>query len=233
MVLEQVRRTLESAETYCESEGVRLPSTKREGEMPLLDRAARDPQIESLEQSIASLEKHIPRLGRELAGEKAVRRERALRITTLVLLGLTLASPLLWRFRPRDEVEHAASGFMADGRSPVSNAFDQNPATAWQLENGQLGWIEARFRSPRALRKVRLLNGINAPWNDRATERYRIELYRGDRIVGTLDGNFAYTATPIVEEKVIPGSTGPVDRVRFVALSFHQAGCGLAEMSWE
>ncbi len=110
------------------------------------------------------------------------------------------------------------------------NARDGNPATAWLLPDGATGHLDLLLSPPRAVRAVTLLNTQNAPYFDRATRGWALELWRGGERVAVREGEWAFSRTPESAEIAIAGDG--VDRIRFVVRSHHQLGAGLAEISF-
>ncbi len=110
--------------------------------------------------------------------------------------------------------------------------IDDDVETEWQLPGGALGYVEITIQPPVHISTLRLLNGHNRWYNDRATRGYRVELYSGDRLASTIDGEWS-SLTPEpewVEHEVEDGDE--IDRIRFNVRSFHRLGAALAEIEW-
>lgn len=129
--------------------------------------------------------------------------------------------------RPRILVEPSAYHGPA---YTASNARDSNPETAWLLPDDANGYLDLRLSPARAVQSVTLLNAHNAPFNDRATKTWAVELWRGPNKLAVRDGDWAFSPAPV--PTVVPISADGVDRIRFVIKSHHQRGGGLAEISF-
>jgi len=112
----------------------------------------------------------------------------------------------------------------------AANARDANPDTAWLLPDATTGHLELQLSPPRSVHAITMLNAHNAPFNDRATKGFTVELWRGAQKLAARDGEFAFTPSPTPTTIELAGSG--VDRIRFVVKSHHQRGAGLAELSF-
>ena len=151
----------------------------------------------------------------------------------LALLGGALA--LFWPTSSLDASVEASGAYLGDPRYAGSMAFDGDPRTEWQLDDRQRGWVERRFSTPVAMRKVSLRNGHNAHWMDRGVRGYRLELYDArDREVHRLRASFAaIEENPQPRVHVLPRGLPPIGRLRVVVESYFELGASLAEVSWE
>jgi hypothetical protein len=115
-----------------------------------------------------------------------------------------------------------------------ARVLDDQHTTDWLLPDGQLGWLEARFRRPRSLQRIELQTARNYPYLDRSTHRFRIEAFNGSEAVATWSGAFdpAPQGPPGTAEDTLTISTeGQVaDRIRLYVESFHGLGGGFAEV---
>jgi len=87
---------------------------------------------------------------------------------------------------------------------------------------------------PRSLKRIKLMNGHNPPYNDRQTQDYSLEIYgSGGKLLKTIDGTFGdfNEAPPVVPVEL--GVSETVERIRFVVKTFHKAGASLAEAEVE
>lgn len=122
----------------------------------------------------------------------------------------------------------ASSYYGNDPEYGPEQVLDGTASTEWLLPDGATGWLEIRAKSPRKIREVRILNGHNKGFNDRAVKTYRVEVFSRERLSLTVDGSFAFTATP--SWVVHPIDVSGADRVRITVLSTHLRGGGLAEV---
>lgn len=129
--------------------------------------------------------------------------------------------------RPRVLVESSAvhgPAYLA------ANARDGNPDTAWLLPDDAAGYLDLRLSPPRSIESLALLNTHNAPFNDRATKAWAVELWRGPRKLAVRDGEWAFSLSPVPTRLSLPADG--VDRIRFIVKSYHHRGGGLAELSF-
>jgi len=157
-------------------------------------------------------------------GEQRLRIRRAAFLTAALLVVALVVVVLLV---PRALQINISSRYAAefDGK----NAFDGSPTSEWLLPDGQLGWIELRFRNVRQVHNIRVQNAVNRHYRDRATRAFKLELFRGDQRVASFKGEFP----PIgVGDRWLsfPLTTQGIDRVLLNVQSFHGAGGGIAEI---
>lgn len=148
-------------------------------------------------------------------------------LTVMVCLGAAVAAWLLTR-RP-EGVTAVASDYtnVYDG----SLTIDGDEATEWQLPDRTLGHVVITIEPPVRVDTLRLLNGHNRFYNDRAVRAYRVELFVDDAVARTIDGEFGtFEERPAwVEHEV---GLDEVDRIRFNVRSHHRIGAALAEIEW-
>jgi hypothetical protein len=118
------------------------------------------------------------------------------------------------------------------GRFPAESVIDGDPDTEWLLPGGERGWVQLEFQTPQRIDKVRLLNGHNGLWNDRATEKYLLELRAADGPRRSIAGRFERLEPrpEWVEHEI---GIEDVERIRLRVISYHGYGGGLAEIFWE
>jgi hypothetical protein len=161
------------------------------------------------------------------AGELRARvASRFVGLATLVVVGALLAVVFALprpRVLLRPSVEHGPA-YLAP------NARDGNPVTAWLLPDRTTGHLDLVLTPPRDVHAVTLLNTNNAPYFDRATRGWAVELWRGVARVAVREGEWEFSRTPSPVELPVAGER--IDRIRFVVRSHHQLGAGLAEISF-
>ena len=150
-----------------------------------------------------------------------------------VLLALSLALGGLWFFvwRPPD-FEVVASGFYANEPSfRPALGVDGEWTTEWVAPPDAGAWLEVRFAEPVDIDHLRLRNGWNPPYGDRAMRDVRCELYRGETLVASEELLFATLARePEPVDVAIAGEE--IDRIRVVAETWHGRGVALGELDW-
>lgn len=112
-----------------------------------------------------------------------------------------------------------------------SLTIDGDEATEWQLPDRTLGHVVITIEPPVRVTTLRLLNGHNRFYNDRAVRGYRVELFSDDEVARTIDGEFgAFEDAPQWVEHAV--GLDSVDRIRFNVRSHHRIGAALAEIEW-
>lgn len=162
-----------------------------------------------------------------------VRWKVAQRWSTVALSVGLVAIALFFMLRTPRTVSVTANGFFrSDPQFGPDKATDDDPNTEWLLNDGQTGWLEARLSPPRDLTQVRVLNGHNRHFNDRAIKEVQVELFdaSGQKVFEN-DAEMAFSPTPSWLE--IPVSATNVERIRLNVRSHHRVGAALAELSFE
>jgi hypothetical protein len=200
--------------------------------LPTLDAEVSPSHAELFQQVVAA--RHLVERVLRTAGmdRKELRFARAVRITTAGIVGVLAVAAVWFATWTPPGVRAEASAVWANAPAfGAETVIDGRPDTYWLLPDGQPGWVEARISPPRRIEHVRVLNSHNPPHEDRATRDYRIELYSGSELVRTIEGSFEFSTSPQPVEHAV-GADG-IDRIRFVVLSHHRIGGGLAELSWD
>lgn len=170
--------------------------------------------------------------GDRIATKGTLRLQRLQRIGG-VLMGVTAVAVVLWlvmRTPPRTEVR--ASGQFPGAQYAPANAFDGNESTEWVLPDGETGWVEGRIFPAQDIESLRILNGRNSRFGDRAVKEYKVQLFRGGEMLGEHESVFG-TIEQSPEWVEVPLSGAGVTRIRFEALGFHRRGPALAEIAWD
>jgi hypothetical protein len=144
----------------------------------------------------------------------------------VVLVGL---AALLVRLNDRPPVE--ASAELRDEFS-AARIVDGNPDTEWLLPDQTPGWIGVSF-APRPLKTIRLLNGHNRTYNDRAVNDFRIEVYLGRKQVHTSKHSFGPGVNAKPDWVRLPVQVAKADSIVVLVDSWHKNGGALAELAWE
>ena len=157
---------------------------------------------------------------------------RALPAAAVAVILLAAGAVVARHVAREDRTAVASAHLTAPPGFPPAKALDGDATTEWLLPLGQTGWIDVRFRRPRALRAVRLLNAHNRTFNDLATHDYRVEAFAGERAVGSARGSFA-GVDPSGPWARHPIAAEGVTRVRVWVDSFHGAAGGFGEIEFE
>ncbi|MBN2359137.1 MAG: discoidin domain-containing protein [Deltaproteobacteria bacterium] len=156
-------------------------------------------------------------------------RQRIARGATTAVIGIAvIVFGVLYLVRP---VTMSARGESYPGH-PAQNAVDGDPSTEWLLPSNKTGKLEITFSRPRDIDGVKIINGRNEHYGDRAVKDYRLELRRDGKVLAATTGVFAaieQSPQPVAVDLAANG----VDQVIVEVTGFHKAGGGLAEVSFE
>ena len=124
---------------------------------------------------------------------------------------------------------HATASAVISSEHPASHAVDGGETTEWILPDRTPGWLQITFRSPRRVRSVRIINGHNRHYMDRAAQQVRVTAFSAAGPVGTAEGRFG----GISEKRSaldLPIDARDVTHLRVEVLSHFGAGGALAEV---
>jgi hypothetical protein len=121
-----------------------------------------------------------------------------------------------------------ASASYSDEYGP-HQAVDGIEATEWLLPDGKSGWLELMLKRPKAVSRVELRNCHNRSYNDRATRKFKIEIFDGERLRAAVEGEYE-KFDPEPSWRVIAVPLGRTTRIRVLVLSHFGTGGGLAEV---
>jgi hypothetical protein len=141
-------------------------------------------------------------------------------------LGLFLAVLVVDRLWVRPNA--TASGVFSP-EYPAAYAIDGIESTEWVLPDHTPGWLEIAYSSARRLRSVRIVNGHNSPYLDRASERVRVTAFADEGAVATVEGRFP-RLMPERSVLELPLDARHVTHLRVDVLSYFGSGGGLAEV---
>ncbi len=109
-------------------------------------------------------------------------------------------------------------------------AIDGNPRTEWQTDDHRGGWIELHLDPPRSVAAVRVLNGHNRHYDDRAMKDYQVTYFDpSGRRVARGEGSFA-AIRPEGEWQRLDLAGPNVERIRLTAESWHGRSPAVAEI---
>jgi len=166
-----------------------------------------------------------------LSSPRAIRATRWARVIGLVVLviGGSVGGYLGTRTPPG--IHATASGQWSPEFGGPEGAIDGDPNTEWQSPNGEAGWVEITIEPPAHINTLRILNGHNRHYNDRAVRDATVEVYADGELAHTFDHAWPQLV-PSPEWIEEPVNLDQVDRIRFVAHAFHNQGVALAEIQW-
>ncbi|MBO6937948.1 MAG: hypothetical protein JJ863_23465 [Deltaproteobacteria bacterium] len=164
---------------------------------------------------------------------KEVKLKKAGRWAGLLAGVVLVVGALFLMLRTPHEAVATASGYFANSpQYAPDKAIDDDENTEWLLADGQTGWLEVRLSPPRSIRQLRIRNGHNRHFRDRAVKEYEVELFDSSGAsVGSTEGHFEQL-NPDGEwaEHDLGGSD--ITRIRLTVKSFHRSGPALAEIDW-
>lgn len=155
-----------------------------------------------------------------------VRRLRAMR-WGIALLAVALVSTAASWSRLHG-VRAMASAQYSEDLGP-ERVLDGAAATEWLLPDHSTGWIDLAFRTSRDVHAVRLKDAHNRYFNDRATRRFKVELFAGDELLASAKGEFPEFDPEGPWKDVLVSASG-VTRVRVTVVSYFRRGGGFAEI---
>ncbi|WP_236606416.1 hypothetical protein [Sandaracinus amylolyticus] len=204
----------------------------RSATLPELDAEISPAQAE-LYQRASDARRVIDRaLGSAGMERREIQFARGARIAGTILAIVALLVVLRFALHTPEGVTAEVSGTWADAPAYGADAaLDGRPDTFWLLPDRAEGWLDVRIAPGRRIERIRLLNTHNPPHHDRATRQYRVEIHSGGEIVRTIEGELAFSTAPEPVEHAV--GIDDVDRIRFVVVSHHRTGAGLAELSFE
>jgi hypothetical protein len=156
---------------------------------------------------------------------------RGLRFFYLAALCVGLVAALVYLTRTPYEARATASAEY-NSEFVASRLVDGDPTTEWLLPDRRTGWIEVRLTPPRDITELRLLNGHNRQFNDRATHEFTLEVFRGADSVFQTDAEFE-RLDPNPTPMAFAVDENGVDRIRIEVRSWHRTSAALAELDWD
>lgn len=161
-----------------------------------------------------------------------VARTRALRVGGLVLavIGLAVGVALLVGSPPGATAR--ASATWSEDSGLASWAIDADPETEWTLPDRTLGWIEVTLSPPERVEVVRLLNGHNGGYNDRALRSAVVEIYANGEVARRHQQTWP-GVQPRPDWVELEVGVDSVERIRVEVRGFHREGASLAEIDWD
>lgn len=155
---------------------------------------------------------------------------RIVRMGSAAAVGLIGLGALIYALNTPTKITATASAvFVGSPNFAPSQVLDNDPQTEWLLPDHETGWLDIHVEPSQYISNVTLVNCDNGPnYYDRATRGYRLEVYSGGALVKTIEGEFpelAHEPAPVVH--AIDASS--VERIRFVVVSYHNLGGGLAD----
>lgn len=162
---------------------------------------------------------------------RSLRRAQIRRALSIVLFAIAAVWSVVWYARRPPDLRAEASAVYSPQFFPF-RAVDGDTTSEWLLPDRTVGWIEITISPPRMVKKVRLMNARNSPYNDRATGAFRVEAFLSGEALGAADGAFdGFHAEPTWREVELDGRKA--DKIKVWIKSFTSSGAGFAEITIE
>ena len=156
---------------------------------------------------------------------------QASRIGVAALVAALVAVGLYFALRTPTGYEATASARFGPD-FPPRNVIDDDHASEWLLPDRSPGWVEVSLSPPERIETLKLLNGHNRHYNDRAVQEYTVEVYANGELARTIEATFGeFQPRPQFVEHAL--GIDDVERVRVNVTSWHRTGAALAEIDWE
>jgi len=169
-------------------------------------------------------------VGPHLAAFAELQQTRRSRLVATVLTAVAVVVALAVILHTPDFKSAAASTQL--GPDGPQHAIDGDTKTAWNLPNGQLGWLEVTLTKPKRVKGLRVM-ATNPPWNDHGIKDGHVSCFLGSDLVKETDVTFAVPpehGTPTGVWSDVPLDAPKCDRVHIEAKSFYGQGVGVAEV---
>lgn len=117
-----------------------------------------------------------------------------------------------------------------DRRFDAAHVVDGDPSTEWLGNDGPSATLDVRLSRSVDLREIRILNGRNAPYFDRAAGHFVLNFYAGTQLLRRATGDFDQLERHPAWKRIFASVPG-VDRIRLVITSAHGIGPSIAEIA--
>ncbi|MEI9951934.1 MAG: hypothetical protein WDO74_23865 [Pseudomonadota bacterium] len=180
-------------------------------------------------------QRRVRRLALRMTGSlrRAARTRRAIvlgRVGWLsALLAIIAAVVFAVRLRDRFHVVESSHYAPAYAAFAARNVIDGNQATEWLAPDGTPAWLDLKFDPAIQVTAVRVLNGHNSFYNDRATKVLEVTLFAGQSAVAHSELTLPGLEEP-AQALTLPIAATGVTRIRFFAREYYGKGASLAEL---
>ncbi|HHH31052.1 MAG TPA: discoidin domain-containing protein [Polyangiaceae bacterium] len=154
------------------------------------------------------------------------------RVIGLMVLVVGSAVGAYLGLRTPEGIHATASAQWSPDFGGPAGAIDGDPNSEWQTPNHETGWLEITIEPPVAMNHLRVLNGHNRQYNDRAIRSATIEVYNDGELARSFDPEWT-EINPSPEWIEFDLGLDEVDRIRVVVNAFHSEGAALAELQWD
>lgn len=162
---------------------------------------------------------------------RTLRRAQIRRAAAIIAITFGMILFAGWYIRGPSELRAEASAVYSAQFLPF-RAVDGEITSEWLLPDRTTGWIELTISAPRKVKKVRLMNARNVPYNDRATNAFRVEAFYEGQVLSSGEGSFnGFSPNPNWREIELDGRRA--DKIKVWVNSFTEAGGGFAEITIE
>ncbi len=198
-------------------------------QLPELDAEVNDGLRALYRRVITTRDKLSRALVHRYASVDELGRQRTLRWVWTVL-GIALSAAVLgWVLKPPAAITVVSSHPDRPDHGSKDAIIDGKLDTTWILPDHTPGWVELKFRGPRAVRQIRITNGAHTLNKDRGVEAYEVDVMAGTRVLKTISARFTGAST--AETQTHPLNFGGVTSIKIRANTFRQYGASLAEVA--
>jgi hypothetical protein len=199
----------------------------RDTQVPELDAGFREEHASAYADALKLTNLILSTLDDAVLSRASIRRRivgRALSTLTTLALGGYLA---LWtRAQLHQDHATASSVYENSPKLGAASVIDGDLSTEWVLPNRVPGWVEIQLGQPIHLKRVRIVNGRNPPYDDRSARKVRITAFPEQG--AEVDAFLTFDADEPTRE--VPLDVAGVQRVRVDVLSFEGRGGAIAEV---
>jgi len=204
----------------------------RASELPEWDEDVKPTHGELFQRLVAAQRRIDSTLNPGVLAKREILWARVTRVGGAALLVIAAAVGSYLALRTPPGVHVTASAQWSPEYGGPELAMDGDPNTEWQTPNNQNGWLQITIEPPAAVQTLRILNGHNRQYNDRAMRSATIEIYDDGELARTIDQQWPRLA-PDPEWNEYEVGLQEVDKIRVEVHSFHANGAALAEIEWQ
>ncbi len=157
---------------------------------------------------------------------------RLTRVGTVAVLALAGAVGSFFAFHKPDGIIPTASSNWSPSQHVPADAIDGDPHTEWHGGDNQTGWFEISIEPPQTIQTLRILNGHNPPYNDRAVRDATIEIYSDGDVASSFNQSWP-RIDPDAEFVEFDVGGVEVEKIRVIVNRYHFHGAAIAEIAWE
>jgi hypothetical protein len=162
---------------------------------------------------------------------RSMRRAQIRRAAAIVAYAIAALTIVVYFATRKVTLSAEASAFHSASFAP-SKAVDGSFNTEWLLPNATAGWIELQVSPARVVKKIRLANARNIPYNDRATGNFRVETFYNNAPLFSAESSFP-GMDPNLTWREITTDGQKIDKIKVWVRTWYEAGGGFTEITIE